>query len=716
MKRPRVEIKIVIAVIAASVVFLSAGAVFYHLSEAQIRTVVVDGFNAEQAVVADHVARWIERDLDVIRREMVLLKKGIREGGGASEIPEAAVRDCLSRVMEMGVQRIEGMDLESGVSHVFLPYGVRHIQQMPDAEAARLAGLRTKMANGSGDGVVMPPSEIRNGVLALRPILFLDGKQPGALVFQLNLSWFLTPFLKEIRSGRTGYAWLIDETGRFIYHPDTEMIGKNAFSARQERDPAISYEIVHTIQREKMLKGLAGTGWYYSGWHRGYTGPIRKMIAYRPIFLSEDRSRLWSVAVVAPVSEIEDVLHQGARRRFILLGLVIAVVVAGAGAVLFFEFRWSATLARLVDARTQALKRSEEKYRSLVESAEDFIFTVDADGRLLTLNSYTAHFFGGSAEQFAGQPLSVLFPPEAVERQLKWIRRVFRHGRSIRGEYDIDMGSQRLWINASLMPLRNEDGKVGAVLVIARDVTETKNLEKQLVNAEKLASLGTLAAGVAHEINNPLGVILGFCDILLRKAEKGSRDHEDLKIIERQGLLCKEVVENLLSFARTPAAAAESCALNGCVAEILRVVRHTLEINDIELETLLGEAIPPVRIDHRQLQQVLLNLITNAAAAMSDGGRLRIETGHDPEARRAVIVVEDTGTGIDPVHLDRIFEPFFTTKPEGQGTGLGLFVSYGIVTKHGGTIEAANRGEGDGAGARFTVRLLTEASAIAARE
>jgi signal transduction histidine kinase len=203
-------------------------------------------------------------------------------------------------------------------------------------------------------------------------------------------------------------------------------------------------------------------------------------------------------------------------------------------------------------------------------------------------------------------------------------------------------------------------------------------------------------------------VILGFCELLLRKADPGSQQHEDLKTIERQGLLCKETVENLLSFARAEKQPRDSSDLNTCIEEITKIVRHLLEKNSIILELHLGENLPAVKGDARQLQQVFLNLITNAMAAMETGGTLTIRSFLDRSARWAVVQFQDTGIGIPPEHLDHIFEPFFTTKPEGQGTGLGLFVSYGIITSYGGAIECASTPAtalGKQSGTTFTVKL-----------
>ncbi len=537
---------------------------------------------------------------------------------------------------------------------------------------------------------------------------------PGAermLAFHLSISTLLSSIVKPIQSGKTGYAWVIDPEGRFIFHPNPDFFGRDAFQVRDEKFPDLSNEPIHFIQKEKMLKGEQGTGWYYSGWHRGYTGPTKKLIAFCPIKIADTPPRFWSVAVVAPQSEVEEALSRGSFRLMLLQGVVVLAVILGAAAIIWLENRWSSVLEANVIAKTDALAKSEEKYRSLIESAEDLIFTVDRDIRFQSLNTFTAKFFGGTPERFVGRPISSAFPEAVAAHQAELIAQVHRSGKSIREEFELPIGERSAWISANFMPVKTDAGEVGSILCIARDITETKNLQRQLVNAEKLASLGTLAAGVAHEINNPLGVILGFCELLLRKAPKETQQYEDLKTIERQGLLCKETVENLLSFARAEKQSLDHSNLNTCIEEITKIVRHLLSKNDITLVLDLEERLPPVKSDARQLQQVFLNVITNAMAAMENGGRLTIRSFVERPARRAVVQFQDTGVGIPPDHIDHIFEPFFTTKPEGKGTGLGLFVSYGIIASYGGTMECASTPAtalGKQPGTTFTIKLPTD--------
>jgi signal transduction histidine kinase len=271
----------------------------------------------------------------------------------------------------------------------------------------------------------------------------------------------------------------------------------------------------------------------------------------------------------------------------------------------------------------------------------------------------------------------------------------------------VTTGEHQVLLNANFMPHKDEKGNVRSVLCIAKDITESKKLENQLVNTEKLASMGTLAAGVAHEINNPIGIILGFVDLLLEKCEKNSQSYQDLKTIERHGLHCKAVVENLLRFARHGEGLYEYCDINEPIRNMMDVVKHSLDMNDIELRLSLAPDLPEVKGDLRQMQQVILNLVNNAAAAMKNGGILWISSALDVNNEKVVVVVRDNGHGIPTEYMDKIFDPFFTTKSEGEGTGLGLSVSHGIITKYEGTISCESNTANSGNKPKGTTFKIT---------
>jgi len=704
--RPKLAKRVTVSVGAGSVLFLLAGAMLSLWTLQEMKNIVTGQFNQEQLVIARTVKQRIEGELKFLKKELRLLAGAISAEALKPDQQNERIQQSFSRILEYGVWKIEIIDSAGRQRQIFRPHRTwaATVPAEPGTTEIRLPETLT-----AGSVYISQP-QIKSSGATLLLATPLSAEPDRYLVFHVNVSWFLAPFLKEIRSGTTGYIWLIDQTGHFLFHPDAGFIGKNAFTVRAQKYPDVSFVKINFIQKEKMLKGDEGAGWYEAGWHRGITGPIRKLIAYCPVVVSEEPPQTWSVAVVAPVSEIEGTLRKSSLQLFLLQGLVIVFILSGSAAIIYFEFRWSRLLEKKVSLRTEELKKSEEKYRSLVESAEDFIFTLDYDGQFQSMNSFTANFFGGHPDDFVGKQLARVFPEKTAEKQHKLIRLVYHHGKSVREEFEIKLEDHPIWISANFMPIKNDLGEVGSILCIARDVTETKNLERQLVNAEKLASLGTLAAGVAHEVNNPLGVILGFTDILIRKTDKNSQDYEDLKTIERQGFNCKSVVENLLSFARLEEGSLGHADVNACLEEIIKIVRHVLDMNRIDLVVRPAKNLPPARADGHQLQQVFLNLINNAVAAMPQGGTLTIQSGLEKKQPRIAVQFRDTGCGIKPSDLDHIFEPFFTTKPEGQGTGLGLFVSYGIIAKYGGTIDCLSQqsdNPGRPSGTTFTVRLIT---------
>ncbi len=208
---------------------------------------------------------------------------------------------------------------------------------------------------------------------------------------------------------------------------------------------------------------------------------------------------------------------------------------------------------------------------------------------------------------------------------------------------------------------------------------------KQLHRSEKLASLGRLAAGVAHEINNPLTGVLTFAHLMKEKPNMDDQDLQDLDLIIHETTRAAEIVRGLLDFSRERASIKEPLNLNEVIARTIRLIRNQKLFERIAIDEDLANDLPDIEGDMNQLQQVLLNLSLNACEAMPTGGTLTLRTRS--QQRGVMVILEDTGGGIDPEHLERVFDPFFTTKPVGKGTGLGLSVSYGIVQQHGGTIE-----------------------------
>lgn len=250
-------------------------------------------------------------------------------------------------------------------------------------------------------------------------------------------------------------------------------------------------------------------------------------------------------------------------------------------------------------------------------------------------------------------------------------------------------------------PFIDEKGEQASTVMYYRDLTEEVRLREEIIQQEKMAAIGMLAGGVAHEVNNPLGGVLAFTQLLLQKADVRSEIFSDLKEIEQAAIRCKKIVSELLDFSRV-SKEREKCLVqvNTLIEKVLPFVKMELRSLNVELKTQLHENLPAVMAVPNRLQQVFLNLMTNACHAMPKGGGLTVKTSvQNGEVR---VAVKDTGVGMSPEVRKRIFEPFFTTKEPGKGTGLGLSISYRIVKELGGFIDIVSE---HGRGSTLTVRL-----------
>ena len=234
---------------------------------------------------------------------------------------------------------------------------------------------------------------------------------------------------------------------------------------------------------------------------------------------------------------------------------------------------------------------------------------------------------------------------------------------------------------------------------------ELRAAQEQLLQSEKLASIGQLAAGVAHEINNPMGVILGFAQGILKTLPEDDSLRNPLTAMEKESLRCKRIVQNLLDFARHSEPAPHLTNINELIDASCDLVEHQTSLQNVKLVKGYDPAWPSIMADHNQLQQVFINIMLNAYQAMPDGGTLHVTTR--TMGSELQVIFADTGTGIPPENLQNIFDPFFTTKEVGEGTGLGLSVSYGIVKAHGGDIEVESQ---VGKGTTFVIKLPLDKS------
>jgi len=634
-------------------------------SSQELKKVVIQQFNHQQLILARQASQEIEGSFNALMEELLILKDSQREPS-----PDL-LQMIFQRAHRLGVRGLFVLNQDKKV-----------IYKIGEPAVTKLVPL-------DPNNLTIRPS--KSWIYISEPL----GKK--FIVFFIDPCLLVQKHVSKIHSGKTGYAWVIDENGCFIYHPIQSFIGQNAFKERQEKAPYY-FEEINEIQRQELLQGKEGTGEYTSLGHRGLRNYIKKIVAYTPVHIPHTQ-HIWSVAVCAPKKEVSKVVHYLYLKQFIIQGSLIFTLIWLGILLLAMEKRFRTALEEEVAKKTDFLRKSEERYRLLIESADDLILTLNQSGNIISLNQATADFFNKKPEEIIGQRFNVImqWPTNTI---IDCLNHLYTTKQSIVKEHIVKINGRLHWLNTKLMPLYFGE-EIKETLCIARDITKEKLVQEQLNNAEKMASLGTLAAGVAHEINNPLGIIIGFGELLLENTPKETQAYQDIKLILKHALHCKSIVQNLLNFARPTEELSKAIDINEAIKEVINVVRHTLEINNIQMKTKLGKSLPLARGDKKQLQQVFLNLIINAMDAMPNGGELSITTRLNKHQAIEVLFA-DTGCGIKEEDLGKIFDPFFTTKPEGKGTGLGLSISYSIISKYNGRIRCESE---ENRGATFIIDL-----------
>jgi two-component system NtrC family sensor kinase len=369
--------------------------------------------------------------------------------------------------------------------------------------------------------------------------------------------------------------------------------------------------------------------------------------------------------------------------------------------------RYQGALADITERRAieKRLYQQQEFARRLVDSFPDLIFVVDNERRYTFVSPKVEEVLGYNTQETIG----MIFGDRTHHEDLNAILAVFndllqgtRNFASIEIRVRHKLGEWRR-LRCHFSPLFDVNGKIEGVVISGRDITEVKRLEEQLIQAEKLAAMGQMLAGVAHELNNPLTAILGASELLRERAGIDENAKRQLDMTYRQARRAARIVQNLLEFSRPASPQKKTLDLNGIVDRTLQLHDHSLRRNSIQVDFHPAPGIPSTVGDANQLIQVFLNLVGNAEQAIREvrtSGRIQIRLGQ--KGPRIFATVQDDGAGIKPEVLPRIFDPFFTTKRPGGGTGLGLSICMSIIREHGGDMEVESLPAG---GAAFTVFL-----------
>ena len=402
-----------------------------------------------------------------------------------------------------------------------------------------------------------------------------------------------------------------------------------------------------------------------------------------------------------------------------------------------------------------ALHETEERFRLLVEGVSDYaIYMLDPKGLVMSWNAAAERMKGYKASEIIGKHFSCFYMPEdvAIGKPELALQVAAAQGKFHAEGWRLRKDGSRFWADVALTALRDECGVLRGFAKVARDITRRKQTEAQLhqahaelkrshkalkeaqlqlIQAAKMESIGRLAAGVAHEVKNPLAVILQGLEFVADRMPKDEKSQRFLQYIRDAVYRADSVIRGLLEFSVPRSLELAEGPINDVIERALLLVKHELDRHHITVAKELGEDLPCVRLDRHKIEQVMVNLIMNAIQAMAAGGTITVRTyvkqmttaSHRVGSRRAdyfsvgdrvvVAEVDDSGPGIPPHALSKIFDPFFTTKPTGQGTGLGLTVTRNIIEMHGGVIELRNREEG---GVRASILLRAEGGEVDEQE
>jgi len=686
------------------VVFFLVSLVLVYINATIMRDRIQDDFNQQQLFLARQAASWIEGALLDVSGEVNSVAQLFR-----APLPDTVRTLALAAMYER--TRSRGV-IEVGVIG---PDGSLLYGASGDSTPPWPAGEVFEVCRGAGPGgpslgplrVQRRPGRepVINAVLCA-PLPGEGKDSRKCLLFaRLDVRRLLASITLSLHSGESGYAFVLDREGRFLQHPNPGFVGVSAFSAPDEGECEIRLDEEGERLRERLLSADEGTAAYSCGWRPGGEKGVRKLIAFTPVRSPVlARSGPWEVAIAAPSSGVASAIS-----RVYLRHVVLEIPLVG----LLFLFIFLAVLFQ--QQRSQALTErvglQEEYIESILQNSVDAIIFSDPEHRVQIWNRGAEEVFGYTAAEMIGQTFHRLLPPEVdADEELRKLKEEVERVGAIRNRIAqrITKDGRRIQVSLSRSLVRDREGHVIGSTAVVRDITEQLEVDQRIYHAEKLASIGVLAAGVAHEMNNPLGVILGFTDLLLERFPEDSEEYRDLKTIEENANHAKRIVDNLLGFARRSEGRETYLDVGQSIRRVHGIVRDVLLNKRVNFDIEVPEDLPAVRGDSREFQQVILNLINNALAAMGpEGGTLKVR------ARRrngeVEVEVSDTGSGIPDRIKQRIFDPFFTTKSVGEGTGLGLSLCYGIVKKFGGRIEFTSVSREDHpeaeSGTTFTVTL-----------
>jgi C4-dicarboxylate-specific signal transduction histidine kinase len=507
----------------------------------------------------------------------------------------------------------------------------------------------------------------------------------GAIITSIDIQDLAREFLGPIRSGSQGYAWMMDGEGNLLYHPSQpDMVGRNLYNTDTS-----CFNCHKSFDVEKKIVESKGDNY---GQYVAPTGED-KVLAFSTITVGDAQ---WIVTVSAPYSEITMAI-QSSRKYHLFLTVLIFLAVTVVSAVLIVLNRkrvraeelekHTVELEQKVVDRTQELTTEKEKLNTVVTAIGSGIMLIDNQRKILWINQMMKNIVG---KDITGMQCDDFFTDCKIIGSYK----------SDNMQTDVLsnlFGQSDKYYQVTTAPVKGAEEDIQGFIRLVDDVTEIKKMEDQMMYSEKLALLGRLTTGIVNEIGNPLTSVFSFVQMLKEK-EHDEFKKESLETIDLYTNKIADILKQLSGFSKINGAELKPCKVNGLIEDALSLLQYDKRVNDITIMRDLSPGIPMTKTDGNLLAQVIVNIVLNAADAMSDTGTLMIRSRMKGED--IVLTFEDTGTGISKENLTRIFDPLYTTKD--KGTGLGLAVSQNIMEKLNGLLTVDSE---LGKGSKFVITL-----------
>ncbi len=707
---------------------------FFHQS---LQEEMAGQFNKQQLLLAREVAMNIESFIDQVYRDIHIISRlpDVRHINKNSRV--RAVAEAINfKIQNEMLVTIRVLD-RNGIVLYDSSYPGREGIDLSRTDYFKKARLLPRNEKLITDLLPAPGEDSDSKQFIVATPIYSRLKDPltpqfsGIVLAVLSLEGITQKYLSPIKSGRRGYAWMMDSEGTLLFHPtQPQMVGKNLYHS--DRSCFQCHKSFDT--EKKMIEGTTETFGYYEA-----PGGENKLAAFYKFPIAR---KSWLVVVSAPYSDVIALMQKSKGfYSLLILSIFITTIGASGATIVNYKKKIKAEERAMHLENQQRLERQIEIAKNylenIIENTRTNLMVVDKDLTVRTVNTAQAQTIRRPKEDILGKPLLSLFPDglapyEGIPMEAILQKSLTDRSFEIRDYRITGLQESAIYLTMNISPILI-DGKIPGVLITSTNVTKrveleaalklytveledkvdkgianAKKLEQQVMHSEKLAALGRLAAGVAHEIGNPLTSISTFAQ-LLREMAQDEFTQNSLDIINNHIQRITEIVRSMSTFARADSLTIREVHLNDVLNATLDLMRLDKRMkSSVEISVALDPEVPKVLIDEGQISQVFINIIINALDAMPDGGRLQVTTRRNRDESGACIAtvsISDTGVGIPSSELEKIFDPFYTTKDPGKGTGLGLSLSYDIVKRFKGDIHVRSE---VGKGTVFTIQLPVE--------